>query len=314
MKSLRFLCAAGCLIPTACATNPRGGAVGFVMFDPNQHVAAAEPLFGQGDEQCLNDPTFLLSTFAQDSPGGQTQPKDPNNPDICTRIKWSLYWGLKSHGGTLTNYDARARNEVVGAILAASDRKCGNYVAFLQQYNGNVKAGFGIIDTAASALATVASGGLNRALTVTSTLAGHTRSELEEAHFANQALGVLTQAFRQLRDTQRKGIEDNLQSKTVDNYTMSQGLADVFNYHASCSIVVGLEQAQKAVSEKGNSDAGTDKTGGKGGANGGNGTTAGDTAATTTTTTTTTGTNSAGGKTSGKTGKTTTASKKKKKK
>lgn len=262
MKRVRHIVAAASLLPGACAT-PGGGPFGFVMFDPNQHVAAAEPLFGQGDERCLDDPTFLLTVFAIRK---ETMPSDPNKVDVCTRIRWSLEWGLISDQAyvlpvatkpppteitvTLAHYDEQARNEVIGALVGASNRKCGRYIAFLQQYNGNVGAGFGIIGQTASALATVATGGLNKAFTVTSVIAGHARSEINEAYFANQTVGVLVQAFQNARATQAQTIANHLTNDPVPKYTLMQGLSDVFDYHASCSIVVGLEQAQQAVSAK----------------------------------------------------------------
>jgi hypothetical protein len=56
-------------------------------------------------------------------------------------------------------YTDRARNEVVNTLIMESNRKCGDYVQFLQAYQGNVRATSGIAAQMTAVLATVTTGG-----------------------------------------------------------------------------------------------------------------------------------------------------------
>ena len=238
---VRLLFAASAVLPTACAT-PGGGSSGFVLFDPKHHVSGAEPLFGDNDERCLDDPTFMLTLFA---PSGARE--DEARVDVCTRMKRSIGWGLQAHGAVGNGaYDQRGRNEVIDGLMAASDRKCGRYINFLQQYDGNVNATFGIGAQAAAILATVVSAGAAPWFAAGAGIAGGTRGTLNEAHFNNQTIGVLANAFENVRREQREAIA-LLEAKKVEDYSIMRGIEDATRYHASCTIVVGLKEAQRDV-------------------------------------------------------------------
>jgi hypothetical protein len=206
--------------------------MGIVAFDPNHHVS----------ERCLDDPTFLMTIFApEDRPAG-------GRVDVCTRMKRAIVWALQPGPGDPPGYGQVRRTEVIDALMAASDRKCGRYTAFLQQYDANINGGFGIIAQAASAVATIATGTTSQWLAAVSTVASGSRGTLNNAHFANKAVGILARAYSNRRDTQRTEIETEL-AKTPADYTLMRGMRDAFRYHASCSIVVGLEETQRAVEQ-----------------------------------------------------------------
>jgi hypothetical protein len=119
------------------------------MFDKNHHVAGPEPLFGKDDERCLDDATFTMTAFVVDptvATAQNTASVPPN--DACVRIRRSIGWALLSHpdaGKVVSplNYSMAARNEVIGNLMAASDRTCDRYTMFIGEYNSNVKVGFG---------------------------------------------------------------------------------------------------------------------------------------------------------------------------
>jgi hypothetical protein len=238
--SLRLLLAVGCILPAACAT-PGGGPLGLVMFDSNHHVSAAEPLFGKNDMQCLDDPTFLLTLYGP----------DPLVADNCTKMRSTIAVALQPMtilDGTKARYGKVQRNEVIDGLMAASDRKCGRYIAFLQQYDANVNSTFGIAAQAAATIAAITTGGTAEALAAAASIAGGTRNTLNQSHFNNQTVGVLANAFENLRREQREKIAE-LQNKPPEEYTLMRGLQDATRYHANCSIVVGLKEAQRAVEE-----------------------------------------------------------------
>jgi hypothetical protein len=266
MKSFRTLCASLALFPAACTT-PGGGPLGLVLFDSNHNVSAAEPLFGKGDERCLDDPTFLLTIYAEEK---QVDPD--KSVDVCTRMRRAIQWALRTNAGGAQPSAQEQRNEVVDALMAASDRKCGRYTAYLQQYDGNVNSTFGILAQATSAIATLSTGGTAKALSAASTISEGTRGTLNTAWFANKTVGVLAQAYENRRDNDRKAIQKDLAEKTLAQYSLMRGMGDAFRYHADCSIVVGLQEAQQAVSNKVKRDENDPSPGaGAGNGNGDNG-------------------------------------------
>lgn len=244
MKSRLMLVSGLCFLSVACAT-PGGGPLGIVAFDPDQHVSSAEPLFGKGDATCLDDPTFLLTLY---SPTGSDGPQTL----ICHKMRQAIGAALPVMSTpTLPNvdrYTSQQRNEVIDALMAASDRKCGRYIAFLQQYDANVNSTFGIATQAAATLAAIATGGTAQALAAAAGIAGGTRNTLNQSHFNNQTIGVLANAFENGRSVQRTEISA-LQSLPPGQYTLMRGIQDATRYHSNCSIVVGLKEAQRSVEE-----------------------------------------------------------------
>lgn len=237
MKSYRSLLLGCCLFATACTT-AGGGPLGIVAFDPDQHVSTAEPLFGKGDATCLDDPTFLLTLYS---------PVDamPQQLPVCQKMRSAIGAALPvmepAGAATRERYTPLQRNEVIDALMAASDRKCGRYIAFLQQYDANVNSTFGIATQAAATLAAIATGGTAQALAAAASIAGGTRSTLNQSHFNNQTIGVLANAFENKRGEQRTEIAER-QGLPAAQYTLMRGIQDATRYHSNCSIVVGLKE------------------------------------------------------------------------
>lgn len=224
-------------------SSPGGGPFGFVMFDPDQHVPGAAPLFAADEERCISA-SFLLSVFSQTAGPGDERP-------ACSRlraqIQTSLPFGSIYAAGPQT-YDARQRNEVVNTFILTSNERCGSYVRFLQGYQANVRATSGILAQATAILATVTSGGTAQGFAAASGIVGGAGNTLYEANFANQTVGVLTQAFDNARVQQLRDMT-NLQQCTPEQYPLMRAMADVYRYHSSCSIVVGLQETQRAVEQ-----------------------------------------------------------------
>lgn len=244
------------LFSSACATTG-GGPLGIVAFDPDQHVSSAEPLFGKGDMACLDDPTFLLTLYTPQRVETTTpdipQRVEATKPAICGKMRSAISAALPEMkapmiSGGNERYSPQQRNEVIDAIMASSDRKCGRYIAFLQQYDANVNSTFGIAAQAAATLAAIATGGTAQALAAAASIAGGSRNTLNQSHFNNQTIGVLANAFENKRADQRVEIAER-EGLTSAKYTLMRGIADATRYHANCSIVVGLKEAQRSVEE-----------------------------------------------------------------
>jgi len=234
--------AAGLLLLFGCSS-PGGGPFGLVLFDKDRHVPSAGPLFSTAEDQCLSA-SFLLSVFSRT---GQAPEESPRCRSLRSQMQSFLpegnLYALKN-----TSYDKRSRNEVVNTLIMESNRKCGDYVHFLQAYQSNVRASSGILAQATAILATVTSGGTAQGFAAASGIIGGAGGTLQEASFANQTVAILVQAFDNARAEQLAEMT-NLQQCTPAQYPLTRAMADVFRYHSSCSIVTGLQHAQRAVEE-----------------------------------------------------------------
>jgi hypothetical protein len=233
-------------ILSSCSTTG-GGPFGIVMFEKNQHVSGAGSLFAADEQPCLTA-SFLLSALSTANP-------DAGEPVVCQRLRSRLQHALGWRDmfapvpAHLANDERRRRNEALSSLIAASNDKCGQYVQFLQQYQGNVRSSTGILSQATAILATISSGGTAQGFAATSGIASGVGTSLQQAHFQNQTVAMLTKAFDSRRSEMLRNM-DGLMQCSVDQYPFARGFADVQNYHRACSIVVGLEEAQEAVEEK----------------------------------------------------------------
>ena len=263
-RHLRLAACAPALFLAACSQDG-GGPLGIELFNRNQHVAAAEPLFGRREDRCLENPSFLMSIFAQrqqqtgtDQTGNETPGATLVGDSLqatCNRLRGSISAVLMASftpaapGGTPSPaaYDQRARNEVMDALVASSNRRCGRYMAFLQTYDANINTSFGVLSIIAGGLSPIVRGDdTARTLGGISAMLTGTRGTFNEAHFRNRTIAVLASAFENARRQQRRDMV-NLQQCPVDQYTLMRGMEDAFRYHSTCSVVAGLEEAAKAV-------------------------------------------------------------------
>jgi len=229
---------------SACDT-PGGGPLGIVLFDKNHNVSGAGSLFAADEQTCVSA-SFLLSTFA----GKIEQGEKPACSRLRARIQNALpvediFHSDPLHPGEMQ----RRRNEAIATLIAASNDKCGAYVQYLQQYQGNVKASTGILSQATAILATVSSGGTAQGFAAASGISTGVGTSLHQAHFQNQTVAMLTKAFDGRRSEMLHNM-DGLMQCSITQYPFARAFADVQNYHAACSIVIGLEEAQEAVEEK----------------------------------------------------------------
>lgn len=267
VKSLRLVLPVCCLLPAACAT-PGGGSLGFVALDPNQHVSGAEPLFGNRGRE--RDAASLLGVFIPTSAGAA----EPTNVHPCTRIEHAMKWALQSHPGTRiagAPYSKEARNEVIGMLMADSDIKCDKYTQFIEQYNSNVKTGFGVLGHAATTIAAITTGGAAQALASGASIATNASSQLDKAHFQEQTIPIVVAAYQTARAEVRREIDRGMR-KSAGDYALSTGMRDAVRYHSNCSVVAGIRATGQAVQEKAaRDDAKEDDGDDAGGANGNDG-------------------------------------------
>lgn len=147
----------------------------------------------------------------------------------------------------MVNYSQVERDVIVDGLIASSNMKCKNYVSLIKNTDGALNAGLSVGAIITGGLGTVL-GGVNtaRALSGASSILSGSRSAINETYVSNQTIHVLTAAFTNRRDKQRQKMV-NRQACSIEKYSVMRGLEDAYNYHSSCSIVAGLEEAALTV-------------------------------------------------------------------
>lgn len=240
-------------VATALGACAGGGAgplgIGAIIGDRN--LAAAEPLFSEDEERCLDTADQLLEiltprTEAQEATGSFGG--SAKRAARCKRIKDSVRSYFTSTGATSpASYTDQQRNEVLDALIAASNRKCGRYTAMLKNADGAMNGGLSLASIVTGGLGAIVGGKETaRALSGTASIFSGSRAALNEVYLTNQTIHVLAAAYDKARREQRQEIT-NRQACPTRQYTMMRAMEDAFTYHASCSIVVGLAETARSI-------------------------------------------------------------------
>jgi hypothetical protein len=139
------------------------------------------------------------------------------------------------------------RNRVQEHILAASNQRCGEYKSFLKQIDAGTNFFLGSLTTifgGAGAIFTPQN--TIRALSGAAAMTSGIRSEYNEDYFASQTIQVLTNGFEEKR---KELYKDMLARRSTDmtNYPVEAAIKDSIEYHASCSLISGLEYAALSI-------------------------------------------------------------------
>ena len=241
------------LTVSSCST-PGGGPLGFMMFDANHHVPAAEPLFTRAEDECL-DASFLISIFSRMPPAKTERP-------VCVQLRQQIWASIPftnlfdpprattpAADAALALYQKRQRDAVIGTLILASNKKCGDYVHFLQTYQGNVRVSSSLAAQAFATLATLVTGNGAQWLAAGAAFSSGAGNTVYEVHFANKTVAMLTKAFDNARLDQLRSIQDKMQC-SADLYRLPAAIGDVMDYHTRCSLTTGLMQAEDAVDQQ----------------------------------------------------------------
>lgn len=219
--------------------------IGAIVGDRN--LAAAEPLFSRDEEYCLGSADRLIGAVF--GSGNEINAgKRKRSAVACDRIKTNFQYLIPA--GALpvpSHYDTSQRNELIDALMAASNRKCTRYAALLKNADGAMNAGLSVGAIITGGLGSIL-GGVNtaKALAGSSSILSGSRAALNDTYLSNQTIHVLTAAFEKARRGQRR-IITNRQACSVEQYTVMRGIEDAFSYHQSCSLVAGLAETALSI-------------------------------------------------------------------
>jgi hypothetical protein len=279
------------LLTSGCASGTGPGGIGALV--GKRTLSSAEPLFGNASDKCFDSPGYLLGLLRPTLINGTslaapTQLCDKIIADLQVAMGAVVTTTSVDRAGTAkeiasfartssrktemsfkttvqplqgathgnqSSYTESRRNEIIDVLLAESNRKCSAYAAFLKSYDSGANSSLSVLSILTGGLGAFV-GGPNtaQALSGTSAIIAGTRSSLNEIHFTNQTIHVLTSAFEKTRRDQRKEI-GHRQMCPVSAYSLMRGIEDTMTYHGSCSIIAGLAEAAKAVSRSENPGA-----------------------------------------------------------
>ncbi len=270
--SLAFIVSVG-LLNSACSSGAGPAGIGALI--GKKTLSAAEPLFGSDSDVCFRQTGFMLRLLQApvSSPPSTT---GATKQTRCERIIFDIQTALRAtpmpsaqslrpnsqksnaapaSTAPLISATQQRRNEVIDAMLAESNRKCGEYTAFLKSYDGGVNSSLSVLSLLTGGLGSFVGGVQTaKALSGTSAIISGTRSSLNEIHFTNQTIHVLASAYEKSRRDMRREIR-NRQMCPTEIYTVTGGIEDVVEYHNQCSIVTGLAEAARAVGRSENPGA-----------------------------------------------------------
>jgi len=243
----RSLCALCCLLPASCATEG-GGPAGFVLLDPNHHVAGAMALDGTANGQCLSNPAYVVGIVSRgNAPRGL--------PWAC----YDLFYNLRLARDHAVPSDPRSQAvAVVRALIAVSESSCYSYRNFLTQFHGNVQTTFGISSQLAAIIATLAGHGAAPWFAGAAAGLGGAGGSLNSAYFYDQTLPTITAAFEKRRSDELTTINQKLDGTA--KYDFADALVDAEDYHSQCSLGAGLEELKDSLKESSSPSLDTLKT------------------------------------------------------
>ena len=234
--------------------------------DRQFQLARAEPLFGRKLDHCLNNPAVLFevierssSTVEQKSLSDQNDRNELRNygegfvncgavVDLLVPIVRAVDENKTINVPVVQNIrDEYRRDEIIEALIAISNRKCGDYAAYLKTHDGQVNSSLSILALLTGSLGTVVGGeGAAQALSGSSAFFTGSRSALNETWFSSQTIHVLAAGFEKARERELRNIR-NRQACPMEHYGTMAGIGDAINYHRSCSLLTGLSEAAEAI-------------------------------------------------------------------
>lgn len=245
----------GCIALSGCAGGGAGPiGIGAIVGDRN--LAEAEPIFSKAETKCLDSADQLIS-IAFGKTDLQPTKTVAAASDRCQQVRAAFQMILPQRklteaGLRTTEYTETQRNEIMDAMIAASNRKCSRYVAFLKNADGAANAGLSLGSIITGGLGAIVGGPATaKALSGTAAILAGSRAAINEVYLNNLTIHVLAAAFEKARERKRDEIT-NLQACPVNHYTLMRGMEDAFNYHGSCSLVAGLKETALSVERSDN--------------------------------------------------------------
>jgi hypothetical protein len=142
---------------------------------------------------------------------------------------------------------ANLRNTLQDRILVASQSRCGFYEEYLKRFQSNSATLFGSLATilgGAGAIVTGADGA--RALAGAAGISSGIGAEMQKDLFSGVTSAVIVPGIEKRRADILTSIIQN-RCQTPDRYTIGLAIAQALQFHAACSMDVGLAEGGQAI-------------------------------------------------------------------
>lgn len=140
------------------------------------------------------------------------------------------------------------RNQIQERILLASEQRCGDFKSHLQRSQSATSFWSGLLTSGFAA-----AGAITKSFEGARTLSGLSGfssaygAEYNQAYFSNLAAHVVVSGIDQHRAKIYEQIYASGQAQQISEYTLQAAIKDAFRYHAACSLMTGLIEAQDAI-------------------------------------------------------------------
>ena len=162
------------------------------------------------------------------------------------KVEVGLKVNTKTFETPLEAFQRLRRNRIQDRLMQASNLRCTEYVEEIRLRREASKGLFGGLDVTLDAAATIFSG----VAPVLSALSGVTtgiQGATDQAGFNRIAMEVMVKGIATAREKWRTKISGR-QPLSIAAYSLQDALADVAQFHGSCSVIAGLNEADGAVS------------------------------------------------------------------
>ncbi|WP_423907282.1 hypothetical protein [Candidatus Spongiihabitans sp.] len=142
------------------------------------------------------------------------------------------------------------RNALLQEIITISDRVCAAHHVSVIASGDALNIGTGVAATLFSAVSmAINPASTKTALTAASTISNSVRSITNEEVYAKAVATTIVKATNTAREKQLAKIDTGMQKKYTE-YTVQQGLRDIFNYHNKCSFYFGILEITEALEQR----------------------------------------------------------------
>ena len=139
-------------------------------------------------------------------------------------------------------------NRLQDRLFLASNQACDDYKRRLLSTQSSVNFAYGNMAVLTGGLGAIFTPpSTSRALSGASAIITGSRAEYNNSFFRKLLAEVITRGIAEERDTLFKKVKKK-QTYSIQSYSVEQALADAVQYNAKCSLIAGLENAQKAQS------------------------------------------------------------------
>lgn len=204
---------------------------------------------GQLVRNTAHDLNTTLRTALKGAPGVTdnilARPRGISNEQEAARLVLLAELKLKEP-------DARiVRNTIAHQLIAASNQNCKIYMQNIRANQAGARTASDVLSTGTALAGSISEP--PRTASLLSALSGlftGVGASIDRNIYAETGAELIAEAVFTSRDGDRRVIEDKLQTRSAAQYSISNAVADIYNFHGRCSILGGLMEMREAITTR----------------------------------------------------------------